>query len=459
MLEPRTGVMILVEASWEDQHGAWQTVPACMEDKSPGGACIRLKTRIGVGSRLKVQGRWQQFSGVTRYCRPDGHDFVVGIQRDTAKGPAVDPTAVKEKARPKGGRKGDALALAAGLGAIPVAEIPSPPKLEIMPRETPVARKEAVEREVVEREVENVAVVPVAVRADTAGRALPQESNAPLRIELPSELRAEIRNEAGTELRTELGTKPPPRGEEAVKERKSRFMGRKWLDMAPWRDKPEIPSAGDDASGGRKSSSKNEKENFMREVNPSIKASPADLAGEDVAGFQVELTPTEDIYRAAGIMMPCKGYSIKKVVEMLNSEHIRGLAKDMKRVAVLMALDAAGVPIEEVLQDAKARQQALDAHEAEQKKRAEAEWARKADENTQIEAELERLKAHHMARINRNIDAVAREKATFNSWVTMKQQESQSMAEAAELCLKAPAPSAPPAEVAPAPVKALAKTV
>jgi len=33
-------------------------------------------------------------------------------------------------------------------------------------------------------------------------------------------------------------------------------------------------------------------------------------------------------------------------------------------------------------------------------------------------------------------DGVAREKATFLSWVTMKQQESQNMTEAAALCSK-----------------------
>ena len=49
------------------------------------------------------------------------------------------------------------------------------------------------------------------------------------------------------------------------------------------------------------------------------------------------------------------GYSINKVVEMLHSEHIRGLSKEMKRAAVLMALDSAGIAISEVLGDAQAR--------------------------------------------------------------------------------------------------------
>jgi len=111
-----------------------------------------------------------------------------------------------------------------------------------------------------------------------------------------------------------------------------------------------------------------------------------------------------------------------------------------------MALDAAGVPISQLQQDARARQDALDSYEAAQRKQVEAEWARKTEENVQIQAELERVKAHHQARIARNLDAIAREKATFSTWLAIKQQETHSMLEAAELCLKAPTESASKSE-------------
>ena len=72
MPEFRMAVMTLVEASWEDQNGALRTVSARMEDKSAGGACIRINTPIEVGSRLKIQWRFEQFSGTARYCRSEG---------------------------------------------------------------------------------------------------------------------------------------------------------------------------------------------------------------------------------------------------------------------------------------------------------------------------------------------------------------------------------------------------
>lgn len=155
--------------------------------------------------------------------------------------------------------------------------------------------------------------------------------------------------------------------------------------------------------------------------------------------MQGELLAMEDIYRAAGITSPRRGYSITKVVEMLRSEHMRGLSKEMRRAALLMALDAAGVSVDEVLQDAKVRQEAIEAYAAEQRKHAEAQWARKAEENLQIQAELEQVKALYAEKIRRNLDGIAREKATFGNWLKLKEQETQGMSEAVEQVLKAPA--------------------
>ncbi|MFI5110675.1 MAG: hypothetical protein ACHP78_17770 [Terriglobales bacterium] len=197
----------------------------------------------------------------------------------------------------------------------------------------------------------------------------------------------------------------------------------------------------------------------MPHLTPPTQKAPVRSARE-VPDFQVDLSPMEDIYRAAGIMNPRRGYSIHKVVEMLHSEYIRELSKEMKRAAVLMALDAAGIPFDQVQRDAKARQDALDSHETEQRKQVEAEWARKAEEVVKIQAELESIKAHYTARIGRNMEGVARERATFANWLTLKQQECQSMAEAVALCLKSPVSepaSAPPAD--PSVLKASAKTV
>ena len=52
----RKPVLTLVEVSWTDAGGTVQTVGARMEDKSVGGARIRVKTPIVVGSEWGSRG-------------------------------------------------------------------------------------------------------------------------------------------------------------------------------------------------------------------------------------------------------------------------------------------------------------------------------------------------------------------------------------------------------------------
>jgi hypothetical protein len=56
-----------------------------MENTSNSGACIRVKKQSDVGAKLRVQLRREEFSGVARYCRKEGIDYLVGIQRNAKK--------------------------------------------------------------------------------------------------------------------------------------------------------------------------------------------------------------------------------------------------------------------------------------------------------------------------------------------------------------------------------------
>ena len=67
-----------------------------------------------------------------------------------------------------------------------------------------------------------------------------------------------------------------------------------------------------------------------------------------------------DIYESAQIETPRHGYTVLKVAEMLGNEHIRDLPADVKRKSVLVALDAAGVKIASIIEDAVRRDRALD---------------------------------------------------------------------------------------------------
>jgi hypothetical protein len=112
------------------------------------------------------------------------------------------------------------------------------------------------------------------------------------------------------------------------------------------------------------------------------------------------------------------------------------LPTEAKRAAVLMALDAAGVSMEEVLRDATLRQEALDQYENDQRKHFEEYWERKIESNAQIQAELDRVSAQYQDRIDRNLEEVTQEKAAFTRWQRQKEQEAERMTEAVGLCSK-----------------------
>lgn len=380
MPDLRTPVMIVVDVSWEDE-GTLQATSARMEDKSSGGACIRVKKAIPTGSKIWIKWRFDQFSGIVKYCRTDEREYLVGVQRDvtTTPAPALPPPAETPAQQPS-----------------KLSEFPSQ-KFETPATMHPPGARDAISRR------------PFI-------RALNSRSRA--NVSHPQEF-------TGSE--TQPPPESPPQQEESNRKRK--FMEHKWLDKAPWHHKQDQPSTSSSENNGARG-----KENSV----PALTASPEKAAApsREVPSLQVELLPMEDIYIAAGINAPRKGYSVKKVVEMLNSEHIRNLSKELKRASVLMALDAAGVSLDQIQHDAKARHDALNAYEAEQKKQAETVWARRAEEVAYIQSQLENIKVHYMSRINRTVEGVARDKARFSNWQTMKQEEAQSMTEALDLCLK-----------------------
>lgn len=456
MPDLRTPVMIFVEAAWEDEKGGVQTSRARMEDKSAGGARIRLKASVAPGSKIRIQWRFEEFFGIVKYCRNEGRDFLVGVQRDNtihfssnqpqlSQSPPASQEAGDAKARINDSIKSDSRSTkrrVSGEESEPT-EMKSGPCLARMATEPSPDGPGQVSSESHKTSARSADVAPripprgfgvQSARRRPQGRDRPRLDSSTRGLEPPGPVDV---------LRSEPPSGETPKPPERIKKRN--FMGNKWLARAPWNHREkESTASGEGGENDRTESASNEKEKTMPLPQPIQTAEkPAAYGAREVPSFHVELLSMEDIYRTAGIVSPRKGYSITKIVEMLNSEHIRGLSKETKRAAILMALDAAGVTVEQVQRDARARQGALDAYENEQRKQTEAEWARKAEEITHIQAELESIKAHYSARISRNMEALARDKARFNNWVTTKEQESQSMAEAIELCSKTPSSSEP----------------
>ena len=143
----------------------------------------------------------------------------------------------------------------------------------------------------------------------------------------------------------------------------------------------------------------------------------------------------EEVYASSGIKAPGKSYSILKIAEMLNSKHLADMTPDSKRNSLMMALEAAGAEIGDLLQDAVSRNRALDEYEEKRQEQIKTFETAKAEENNRLHAELDRLTSQYMSRIQANSDQVAQEQDNFRGWQKRKQQESQRITDAATFCV------------------------
>ncbi|HUA57768.1 MAG TPA: hypothetical protein VML19_03375 [Verrucomicrobiae bacterium] len=143
----------------------------------------------------------------------------------------------------------------------------------------------------------------------------------------------------------------------------------------------------------------------------------------------------DQIYQHASSKPARLAYDILKVSEMLTSHHLAGMSQETKRASLLMALEAARVDIEDLLQDAVARQRALNDYEEAQRSALRDFEARKLEENRQIQAEIDAFTKEYMSRIQANLDDVARAQDELRNWQKQKQDEAQRITEAATYCV------------------------
>jgi len=198
-------------------------------------------------------------------------------------------------------------------------------------------------------------------------------------------------------------------------------VSKKWYNLFVTVDTPsgESADAADTPSGDG-----NDAARMVAEIAASVPA---------VSTFSAPVkdpTSFAEIYNAAEIPTPPHGYTIMKVASMLQSEHLRGLSPEVKRSSILVALEAAGAKIDDLIQDAVRRDRALDSFESVLAKSRSAVENAKIEENRQIEAEMNKMLAEYRARIQANNQAVAKENERFAAWQAQKQAEERTIADA-----------------------------
>lgn len=143
----------------------------------------------------------------------------------------------------------------------------------------------------------------------------------------------------------------------------------------------------------------------------------------------LQLPPVDVIYDDANLADTVHGYSALKVVSMLKSEHLRNMPIEAKRSSLLLALEASGTKLQDVVDDALRRIRLLQQQERDTARNLEALERRKAEENQKIAEDLAAIVQEHNRRIQSNTEHVARMKAQFLSWRVQVKEEEQKVAE------------------------------
>ena len=150
-----------------------------------------------------------------------------------------------------------------------------------------------------------------------------------------------------------------------------------------------------------------------------------------------KLSTFEEIYHRSTFKASTStaAWDILKVSDMIASEHLHGLSPAGKHSALLMALEAAGVAVEDMLQDAVQRQRVLNEYEDGQRRRLEEFERVKLTENERLSEEMEGICSQYRVRIAGAVQEIERERLTFREWQERKEREQRRISEAASACV------------------------
>jgi len=329
-VEPRAAIMAKAEVVWEDQPGAWRGALARIEDTSRSGACIRVSVSISVGAKLRIKWQREEFSGTALYCRRDGGDYILGILREKSEREAQCIVL------PHHATAALAMALSANHQDAPVRKGKNVHQLRECSPEPGPAPIQA-----------RAAASPVAAEATPKGA---NEDEAPDKTTLLGDPSPRLLQGPERPRRNEPHAREPSR----VQERTTVFN--KLLNLGSGR---QNQNGSEGNSGNAKVQVNSYPAEGIRENQTGTNAKAVDPPPR-----QGSLLSLQDIYLAVGIMNSRLGYNFDTVSAMLDSDHMRGMSSEVKKASVLMALEAAGIPVNELLQDGGKRLDALNAYEA-----------------------------------------------------------------------------------------------
>lgn len=139
------------------------------------------------------------------------------------------------------------------------------------------------------------------------------------------------------------------------------------------------------------------------------------------------------IYQASGVKDPAHGFTAYKVLEILSSADFASLDAKAKAAALsgFLRMSPSGpVAIADIIQDAVARDQALDHFEGFLLKKLESRGAEVEKENAALQAEVDELTRRNQEKMAANRDAIDKERQRIAAWQARKRIEERKLFDA-----------------------------
>ena len=176
------------------------------------------------------------------------------------------------------------------------------------------------------------------------------------------------------------------------------------------------------------------------ELNGSPSGPPTPVSNERTqpdSPATAKLASFEEIYRKSSLKTSTSTaeWDILKVADMVNNEHLHGLSPAAKHSALMMALEAAGVAVEDMLQDAVQRQRVLNEYEEVQRKRLDDFETARQQEKERLTSEMETICTQYRRRISAGEQEIERERSLFREWRERTEREQRRISEAASACV------------------------
>jgi len=139
----------------------------------------------------------------------------------------------------------------------------------------------------------------------------------------------------------------------------------------------------------------------------------------------------DKIYEAAGLSpRDSESFTIHKVEELLDSEHLSGLSDKVKQRSIMVTLESNDKTLDEVIQDAVARDKALDHYDGMLRKDVKDLERQVEQENARIEQEIEEYLKRKKAQMQKNKQKVEQARQMYEKWKGEKESEEQRLLEA-----------------------------